>query len=48
MRQKIIDDCRIKYLNYLFDINLIYLRSKLYVPTSSICIYASFFCMRRF
>ena len=31
MSRKIIDDFRIEYLNYLFDINLIFLRSKNYL-----------------
>ena len=46
MRRKMIDDYRIVYLNYLFDINLIFVRSKSYVPTSSICMNASFLGMR--
>ena len=39
------DDYRLQYLNDLFDINLIFLRS--YVPTSSICMGATLFGMRR-
>ena len=47
MWRKIIDDYRLQYLNDLFDINLIFLRSKSYVPTSSICMGATHFGMRR-
>ena len=48
MWRKIIDDYRLKYLNDLFDINLIFLQSKSYVPTFSICMAATLFGMRRF
>ena len=47
MWRKIIDDYRMQYLNDLFDINLIFLWSKSYVPTSSICMGATLFGMRR-
>ena len=47
MWRKIIDDYRLKYLNDLFNINLIFLRSKSYVPISSICMGATLFGMRR-
>ena len=47
MWRKIIDDYRLKYLKDLFDINSMFLRSKSYVPTSSICMGATFFGMRR-
>ena len=43
MSRKIIDD----YPNDLFDINLIFLRSKSYVPTSSIRMGVTLFGMRR-
>ena len=45
MWRKIID--RLNYLNDLFDINLIFLQSKSYVPTFSICMCAKLFGMRR-
>ena len=47
MWRKIIDDYRLLYLNDLFEIELIFLRSKSYVPTSSICMGATLFGMRR-
>ena len=47
MCRKIIDDYRLLYLNDLFDINLIFLRSKSYVPTSLIYMGATLFGMRR-
>ena len=42
------DDYRLQYLNDLFDINLIFLRSKSYVSTSSICMGATLFGISRF
>ena len=45
MWRKIIDDYRLKYLKDLFDINSMFFTS--YVPTSSICMGATFFGMRR-
>ena len=46
MRRKIIDDCRLKYLNDLFEIKLIF-TDKSYVAIFSICMGARFFGMRR-
>ena len=43
MSRKIIDGYRLYYLNDLFDINLILLRPKSYVPTSSLCMGATLF-----
>ena len=37
MWQKIMDDYRLQYLNDLFEIKLIFLRSKLYVAIFSTC-----------
>ena len=45
MRRKIIDDYRL-YLNDLFEIKLIFLRSKSYVAIFSICMSAKLFGMR--
>ena len=47
MWRKIIDDYRLEYLNDLFKINLIFLRSKLYVAIFSICVGAKLFGVRR-
>ena len=47
MWRKIIDDLRLSYLNDLFEIKLIFLRSKSNVPISSICMGATLFGMRR-
>jgi len=43
MRRIIIDDYRLKELNDLFEIKLIFLRSELYVATFCICIDVTFF-----
>ena len=47
MWRKIIYDYRLKYMNDLFEIEFIFLWSKSYVPTSSICMGATLFGMRR-
>ena len=46
MWRKIIDDYRLKYLKDLFDINLMFLLSKSYVPSSSFCMGVTVFGMR--
>ena len=43
MWRKIIDDYRLQYLNDLFEIKLISLRSKSYVANFSICMDAKLF-----
>jgi len=47
MLRKIIDDYRLQYLNDLFEIKLIFLRSKSYVAIFWICMDTTFFGMRR-
>ena len=47
MWRKIIDDYRLEYLNDLFEIKLIFLRSKSYIAIFSICMDAMLFGMRR-
>ena len=47
MWRKIIDDYRLYYLNVLFEIKLIFLRSKSYVAIFSFCMAANLFGMRR-
>ena len=47
MWRKIIDDYRLYYLNDLFEIKWIFLRSKSYVAIFSICMGAKLFSMRR-
>ena len=46
MWRKIMDDYRLEYLNDLFEIKLIFLRSKSYVAIFSICMDAMLFGMR--
>ena len=48
MWRKITDDYRLKYLNDLFEIKFIFLRSKSYVATFGICKESTFFGMQRF
>ena len=48
MSRKIIDDCCLQYLNDLFGIKLIFLRSELNVQTFWIYMDAKFFSMIRF
>ena len=47
MWRKIIDDYGLKYLNDLFEIKLIFLRSKSYVAIFLICMDAILFGTRR-
>ena len=47
MWRKIIDGYRLKDLNDLFEIKLIFLRSKSYVAIFSICMDVMLFGMRR-
>ena len=47
MWRKIIDDYRLSYLNDLFEIKLIFLRSESYVAIFSICMDAMLFGMSR-
>ena len=47
MWRKIIYDYRLLYLNDLFEIKLIFLRSKSYVAIFSFCMVAKLFSMRR-
>ena len=48
MRRKIIDDFCLQYLNDLFGIKLICLRSELNVESFQICMYAAFLGVSRF